>query len=404
VSARRTRARGRHRSGARGGFTLIEVLVALGLTSVVAMGLYTLSLVASQTFQQQQRVSEMQLRLRAAMESVRSDLIRAGYQTTPNSLTDPTVCPRPTPSVLAVSVAAEAMNPTHQPTDNVFIAPARLTIMGNMASTDEYKIGGINGRRVFIQHRWDEWERVRTAQDMQRIFPVGRVVRLRGLDGSTQFGSVTSTTFSDARQPLTNMPSIDLDVPVALTNGMTTGCGLNSSVGWITPVSMVEYRIGNGATVAPNAYLGSPLFTQGRTDLIRSEFRRNAGGYEVIPGSERLVAEYAVDFAIGAVFDEGLGLGSEPRPVRYGYNDPIVFQRLTTVAAGNSRVHQLRALSFRISVRDRAQDADFAWVARANAALPLTRFRVNAALPGAARVRTAASEVSLVNIGSRNLR
>ncbi len=376
----------------------------MGLTSVVAMGLYTLSLVASQTFQQQQRVSEMQLRLRAAMESVRSDLVRAGYQTTPNSLTDPTVCPRPAPAVIAVSAAVEAMNPTHLPADNVFIAPVRLTIMGNLASTDEYKIGGINGRRVFIQHRWDEWERVRTVQDMQRIFPAGRVVRLRGLDGATQFGSIQTTTFSDARQPLNNMPSVDLENPVTVANGTTTGCGLNSSVGWISPVSMAEYRIGNGAMIAPNAYVGSPVFTQGRTDLIRSELRRNAGGYEVIPGSERLVAEYAVDFAIGAVFDEGVGLGSEPRLVRYGYNDPVVFQRLTTAAAGGSRAHQLRALTFRISVRDRTQDADFGWVQRANAALPLTRFRVNAALPGAARVRTAASEVTLVNIGSRNLR
>jgi hypothetical protein len=104
------------------------------------------------------------------------------------------------------------------------------------------------------------------------------------------------------------------------------------------------------------------------------------------------------------VFDEGAVLSSEPRLVRYGFNDPVVFQRLAPPAMGSSQAHRLRSLSFRLSVRDRAQDADFGWTQRANAGLPLSRFRVNAALPGAARVRTASSEVSLVNVSSRNLR
>ena len=52
----------------RAGFTLPELLVAIGLTGVIAVGLYSLSLVASKTFQQQQRVSEMQLRLRSALD------------------------------------------------------------------------------------------------------------------------------------------------------------------------------------------------------------------------------------------------------------------------------------------------------------------------------------------------
>ncbi len=386
------------------GFTIMEVLVALGLTSVIAVGLYTLSRVATQTFQQQQRVSEMQLRLRSAVEMLRSDLSRAGYHSSPNSGSDPTVCPRPALPVVSVAAALDTPNPTTLIGDNQFINPVRLQITGNFASTDEYKIGAVVLNRVRVQHRWDEWERVRTAQDMDRIFPAGRLVRLRGLDGSMQFGTVRSTDFRDARQPLTNMPAIDLDVPVVVNDGTTSGCGLNSSLGWVAPVTTVEYRIMNAAAIASNAYVGSAPFIDGKTDLVRRELRRAAGTTQPVVGSELLVAEYAVDLAIGAVFDEGALLQSEPRMVRYGFNDPTVFQRLTIPGAGASQAHRLRAISFRLSVRDRTQDPEFGWTARGAATEPLTRFRVSALLPGAARVRTATGEVSLVNTSSRNLR
>jgi type II secretory pathway pseudopilin PulG len=401
MTANRLRRRARKSAA---GFTIMEVLVALGLTSVVAVGLYTLSRVATQTFQQQQRVSEMQLRLRSAMEMLRSDLSRAGYHSTPNSGSDPTVCPRPVLPVTSIGATIDAPNPTHLQGDNLFVQPVRLMITGNLASTDEYKLGAVVLNRVRVQHRWDEWERVRTAQDMDRIFPVGRLVRLRGLDNSMQFGTVRATEYRDARQPITNMPAIDLDQPVVVNDGSTSGCGLNSSLGWIAPVTMVEYRIMNAAGVASNAYLGTAPFTEGKMDLVRREVRRTGGTLQPVMGSELLVAEYAVDLAIGAVFDEGPLLSSEPRLVRYGFNDPVIFQRLTMPGAGASQAHRVRAISFRLSVRDRTQDPEFGWTARNAATEPLTRFRVSAVLPGAARVRTATGEVSLVNTSTRNLR
>lgn len=404
MSAAKPRKSARARAAKRRGFTLIEVLVAMGLTGVVAMGLYTLSRVAAQTFQQQQRVSEMQLRLRSAMESLRSDIARAGFHATPNSATDVQVCPRPVPAIQAVSVERDSPNPTHLAGDNRFIEPVRLTLMGNLVSTDEYKIGAVVLNRVRVQHRWDEWERVRSPQDMERIFPAGRLVRIRGLDGSMQFGTVASTDYRDARQPITNMPSIDLAQPVTVNNGTTAGCGLNSSIGWISPVSMVEYRIMNSAAFATNANVGGAPFLEGKTDLVRRELRRVGGTLQPVAGSEVIVAEYAVDFAIGAVFDEGAAAANEPRLTRYPYNDPIVFQRLIPPAMGASQAQRLRAITFRLSVRDRTQDAEFGWTQRASAADPLTRFRVNSVMGGAARVRSVAGEVSLVNISSRNLR
>src|SRR5437762_7255784 len=100
------------------GFTLIELMVAIGLTSIIAVGLYSLSMVASQTFQQQQRISEIQLRLRSAVELLRADFQRAGYMTTPASSVDPKVCPPIVAPMQAVMVQHEPTNPTPNPTDN----------------------------------------------------------------------------------------------------------------------------------------------------------------------------------------------------------------------------------------------------------------------------------------------
>ncbi|MEI8254745.1 MAG: prepilin-type N-terminal cleavage/methylation domain-containing protein, partial [Deltaproteobacteria bacterium] len=129
-------SRARHRRSLRGtaGFTLMELFVAMGLSGVIAVGLYSLSMVASQTFNQQQRLSEVQLRLRTAMESLRGDIARAGYLGTPSSVTDPNVCPRPSQAVQAVTVQVDTPNPTYAPADNPFIAPSLLTLTGNFAS------------------------------------------------------------------------------------------------------------------------------------------------------------------------------------------------------------------------------------------------------------------------------
>jgi prepilin-type N-terminal cleavage/methylation domain-containing protein len=394
---RSTRLRARH------GFTIIEVLVALGLTGVVAIGLYTLSAVASQTFQQQQRVSEMQLRLRSAMEILRADIQRAGYQATPNSVFDPSICPRRDPQLFAVALSVDNPNPTHLAADNRFINPVRMMLVGNFASTDEYKIGGVNGTRVLIQHRWDEWRRVTSAQDMARIFPIGGLVRLRSLDGSIQFGTVSGINYRDSLQPITLMPSVDLTIPVTINDGLTTGCGLNSSIGWIAPVSVIDYRIANVGATQTNAYAGSPQFSLGKTDLVRRRYTIAGGALTPDPVSETIVSEYAVDFAIGAVMDNGGGL-PEPVFTRYAPGDPALNLLLPMPNVGASFAHRLRSLTFRLSVRDRAQDPDFGWIQRAGANQPLSRFRVNAAMPGAARVRTATSEITLINIASRGLR
>ena len=48
------------------GFTIVELMVSITITSVVVAALYTVANSATETFNQQQRAAEMQLRLRFA--------------------------------------------------------------------------------------------------------------------------------------------------------------------------------------------------------------------------------------------------------------------------------------------------------------------------------------------------
>lgn len=389
----------------RAGFTLMELLVAMGLSAVVAVGLYSLSMVASQTFQQQQRISEMQLRLRNAMEVLRGDIQRAGYMATPASAADPSVCPRPAAPIQGVRLEQETSNPTHNAMDNVGINPVRLYLTGNYVNTDEYLVMGIQGNTVFLQHQTAAYNRccANSATTFNQIFAPGRLVRLQGSNGQMQFNTVVAAQW----QPSTGAtyPSIRLQTPPVVING-TAGCGIPGlGVGaTIAPITTVVYRIGNVAATQRNAYVGSAPFTTGKTDLVREEVQLTPAGIAPVPGTERIVAEYAVDFDVAAVFDNASNLpGQEPVINRYGFGDARNFTLLGLTGVGMSAPQRVRALVVRLSVRDRVQDPDFGWVRR-NPGDPLTRFKVFPNQSGAARVRTATTEIELPNIAARNLR
>lgn len=395
-------SRARHIRSRRGaaGFTLLELFVAVGLSGVIAVGLYSLSMVATQTFNQQQRISEVQLRLRSAMESLRGDIARAGYMGTPSSVTDPNVCPRPSQAVQAVMAQADTPNPTHSTADNQFIAPPVLTLTGNFASSDEYMIMGINGTTVFLQNRTVPYLRVVDDATFQRIF-ANRWARITGANGVMQFVQITNATFQAATSAA--YPALTLAIAPTIIGAGGAGCGVPGlGVGaTIAPISFVQYRI----AVGTNNFNESVAMSTGRTDLIRQELGPGAGGaLAPVAGTLRTIAEYAVDLAVAAVVDSAAPGATQPVLTRYPFGDARTYATLGPLGAPGSHPERVRALSVRLSVRDRAQDADFAWVPRTVATDPLTRFRVFPTQLGATRVRSLTSEIQLTNVALKNLR
>ena len=76
---------------ARGGFTLVELLVATVAGLIVATSVIALSRDATTTFQEEIRASAAESSLRLAAERLRADIQRAGYMGTPNAYNDPAI-------------------------------------------------------------------------------------------------------------------------------------------------------------------------------------------------------------------------------------------------------------------------------------------------------------------------
>jgi prepilin-type N-terminal cleavage/methylation domain-containing protein len=96
--------RGRRR-GARRGFTLIELMIALIAGLIVAMGVVGLSRDATHTFHEEMRGSAAEAALRTAVDRLRADLQRAGYMSTGNIMLDPTIAKAPGGTNLANQVS-----------------------------------------------------------------------------------------------------------------------------------------------------------------------------------------------------------------------------------------------------------------------------------------------------------
>jgi prepilin-type N-terminal cleavage/methylation domain-containing protein len=404
------------------GFTIVELMVSITITSVVVAALYSVSRSTTETFNQQQRAAEMQLRLRLAMERLRADVARAGYMATPNSDADPRVCPKPTPLLGAISLTPTlpAATPIPNASDNLFLRPMTMRLVGNFTTADEYLVESISGNRIRLQHRTPQWaSRVTTAAEFNRIFVPGggrtRMIRIMSPSGFMQFVRVVSGTWQ--RFDAAVNPELIVSPPPTVIGegammGTMMGCGISGlgTGSTIAPVDLVEYGIRNGTTmraVLPELYPTDATEAALKSDLVRSEWTLDTTPTEIL-GTAQLVGEYAVDFDATLTVDDATGIGPVvTRSLPFGDYVNIARYAEDLIAAGTGvgRMPQrIRSVVLRLSIRDRTADPSFGWVPRAAATDPLTRFRVYTDRPGAARVRTLTSEVVLRNIAARVLR
>lgn len=396
------------------GYTLVELLISILLTSIVVSALYAVSRTATETFNQQQRTAEMQLRLRFAMEQIRADLSRAGYMSTPNSATDPRVCPRPTTAYQGLEIARTSPNPTVLPTDNLHINPITLRMTGNYVTADEYTVAGVSGSTVSLQNQSPQWTRVQSQAEFNRIFGTAmspRLIRIMSTSGQMQFAVSMGGTWANSSS--TGLPTLLLTTtPLVQGAGASAssagaGCGLAGlGVGaTVAPIMMVEYQIGSLATRLGELYPVDSAARAAKTDLIRREFDLRPGPEEVTTAA-RLVGEYAVDFDATVAYDIGNPTNSivaQPAMRTLAFGDSNITTLVGSVTGGSARPQQVRSLIVRLSIRDREQEPSFGWVARGTTAA-LTRFRVYDNRTGAARVRSLVTEIAVPNLAIRNLR
>jgi prepilin-type N-terminal cleavage/methylation domain-containing protein len=373
----------------RAGFTLIELMVALTIAAMVIGTVYAISGWSARHFQEQQRIAQLQLGTRLAMDRIRRDIDRAGAMATSDSNLDRPCPQRPSPRrVVAVQLVdnsplsrgALAVIPAIG--DNRVQADA-IRLVGNFSSSDSYLSRGVNsaGDTLFVQMSRQSFRRSFAADPNATVFDsaVFREVFAPG-----RMLHVWSTTNHHYYFHIVDAGITGADAWIRINPPYPPGaCGdalLENAI--IAPVSEIEYALSSRpADLLP---VRDPMVTGPMTALVRRELHMATGAVL----NERTVLEWAVHFDVDAAVDTaGVGLP----PVITRLDDAAA---AAAVAANPSRV---RSLFVTIAARTPEQDPRFPWVAPPPGA-PLSRFRVFPDRRGAARVRVATQEIALLNL------
>ena len=386
----------RAQNRANAGYSLVELMIALTAGALVISSTYFIGAASSRHFQEQQRIGQTQTGVRLAMDMVQRDIARAGFLGTGNSARDQR-CLAPAFELQAVEFQNDVDNAMIPNAALNGVSADRLTLVGSYASNDAYFATGLNaaGDAIFLQTSWQAFRRnfglppidATATGAFGSMFVPGRVLRIRTQAGNTFYTTITAA--NPAAASVTFAPA--LGVGGLCVGGLADGAT-------ISVLSRMEYRVDDGTGFA-SASLNpaSNAYVEGqRSYLLRREVTF-AGA--AIANSERVVLENVVDFNLDFVVDQ--------QPNR---TLPADLQRLAglaaaplfgSVAAGAAGAAPERARSVIIALSGRTADQDpsFPYVVR-GVGQPLTRFKVavNAAYPGAARVRSLTSEVQLSNL------
>ncbi len=380
-AAQRARRAVLARGSARGGFTLVELMIALLTGSIVLAGAYYMSETSSRIFSEQLRRSEAQMNIRAATELMRRDIGRAGYLAARSTFelldaneTQGAVGPLGTDvapqAVTAVSVQLDANG------------RQELILTGNMSTGEHYFVTDSNGMNLLLR-TVDEGYRRSFINPTDGLFMPQRFSEAFFPDpaapGPGRMVSVTELSFGRLYlrnlAGMTNAPVLDLTTPLPLN---PSTMNVQSIV--VAPVSVIRY-----AMEIPGNHLGrvgGRTYTSGgRLDgrlkpvLVRTEL--NAATLQPILPTARVVLDSLVDgaavagFTVEAVWNNAhplaMNLVHEPRP-----------ETLAPVNQG-----QIHSLIIQLALETEQPEGDDLSQRRARAARRIIRFEVM--LPNAAR-------------------
>jgi len=399
----------RRRGGARRGFTLVELMVALSGGLFLSITVFALARDTTRFFQREGRMASATLAGMVGFERLKSDIERAGYLSTPNIQADPNMAALANSGDPAgiFSLASLRISPaTPNLTANAAFAlnaasgqtltPDQIVLSGSYSATDEFPISDASsGQTIFLQLNTVAMARLGylstsdpTSQLvlLQNVFgaTTGQILRVKDQAGKLYFGQISAITAGD-------QPSITLASALPVRSSATGVSGLRGfEVGSsANVVNLVRYRVMDLQNAAQGA-VWAPLFTSSagadgentRTELVRDQLTTNG---TTIAGTTDVVAEYAVDLRFSVLGQLGVG---DPTLTQSGSSDGT----FTGFFAGDGvggRPQGVRSVRVRLSVRSREADRT------TKIAGGLYRFQVG---PSSwARVRTFQADVALPN-------
>ncbi len=381
-----TRARTASR---RAGFTLVELMVALTLLGMFVLTAYAIGTTAARDFQREERVGQLQLGVRMALERVRRDVQLAGHYSVPDTATLTNVCLAPPRRLFALRVfhddaGGRAALSTMTGAAASRVQADRIRIVGNLETEDGYLAQDISGTRMFLQptrqsfrHSFADATGVSIdATLFQEAFTPGTLLHVE-VNGVHSFVTVTSASLVGGRPIVNFTPALNCQA-FGLT-GLLTGAN-------VSPLTEVEYAIAPPPAGFPATR--DTAVTGTNTVLVRREFNPATG----VLLNERVILEYAIDFDTDLLVNTAAA-GLPPTLV---LRDDAAAAAFSTASPRN-----VVGVTVSISARTPEQDPRFpwpaGWAAGRPVGAPLNRFLVFTGRDGAARVRSATAEIALPN-------
>lgn len=378
----------RYRQG-EGGFNLLELLMSMSLATILFMAVTTLYVKQGEVLQQQNDILDMNREARFALEHLRRDLTALGSNATPNSATDPLVCPKPDVALRAIT-ASMAGSYVAAPELNPGVRPIALTLFGSLDVKRRFRTASIAGNKVFLLN--DATSPPPKNQDeYDQIFTVDRLLRITGADGQMMYYHITGSSVGDN--------SITVSANIA-HQGEGQVCGFTGfgENYWVDVQGFVRYRIiGDTRPGAPTLPSGLPE----RSLLVRERLQ----GDGLTPLSQTVLAENVVELGL---YDMLVDKNRAPETM-----SASILAKVDNVLAaagdgllgntGTAVPESLRALAVKLSVRSEWPNRDLAHTPRLSYYSPLTTFQLATDGRGTSPVVTLGTRVFLPTLVSRNL-
>ncbi|MCC6217401.1 MAG: prepilin-type N-terminal cleavage/methylation domain-containing protein [Polyangiaceae bacterium] len=400
------------------GFTLVELMVALTGGLFVAVAVFSLAREGTTFHQRESRLATATFSGLVGFQRLRLDLARAGFLSSPNVRSDPSVCGY-APATwadglleqltsLKVVDGGSATNPTLTANN---LAPDRVVLAGSFASGEQFPITTVEVSgttyRVYLQPNSGPIARagISSNETLQAVFGTDRGMRIIDRTGRTHFGIISTAVWS------ATAPYVVLKDSIPLTfraSGTTCGLHVNEVGALANVVNFIRYDVRPIAATAAydqldDAYAVVPGFDTDRTELVRGELTATSTvDSAAIAGTEELVAEYTVDLDLGLTVVDTLGTsGVDPVLTHLRCTNGVGCEAGTSLSFGDfggtsatPATQRVRGVRARLAVRTRAPDRP----GPHDDGTRLYRVALGAAGAGPyARVRTFQADVALRN-------
>ena len=439
----------------KGGFTLIELMVAMVIGLATITSVYSLGSAMSKQFYQEQRIATSQGASRVALMELRRDISRAGLFGTPNA-TKEASCDSSPPELPAYGGGNLDLSAFQYYPDadlsvldpdgvNTSVRADRLRVLTSLYLTDQLLVESTSAdgtvivlnsgtqayRRTFAWGQaatpissgsppdylqgtldWDSawggettsWKGI--AQKGARAFQTGSVLHIESPSGRHFFRKVFEKSGNTQGQ-------VRLQVDPKLPVGTACLPGAAESA-QVAPLQWVEYAIVDPFDAAE---VGSDFFDfegmfyidldptnpsfnlkdTAASDLIESPNRvlvrrvLDATTGNVKMNTTQIVAEFVTHFSVSFLMDTNSGSTT---------NAPnLIFRGKSDQSTINANPEQIRSVIIELGVRTPLEDPNLEFGVDAGT----TRFDVDKDTDGSARMRIMKIEVPVMNVARRNL-